>query len=197
MKLIFAVGLTLASGFVQAAQPLEIPVEVIPVQLEQDQHSHWEEANDISHDKAPALVAAGEKAGGLCHELIPQKTVVCLFQGNRSVGIDWEKLSKSLGGVQQDIKSGTAEAAQAMAQSYLSDRFIVVAPPKVEGDQALVSALFMGEECTLNMSRTQNSQNGFGWLIYGSVCAAATEAEQKKWTADHPETASSLRVPQR
>jgi len=43
-----------------------------------------------------------------------------------------------------------------------------------------VKALFMGQECTLNMVRAPISQNEYGW----SVCGARTATEQKKWLND-------------
>lgn len=94
MKLIFAVGLTLVSGFVHAAKQVDVPVEVITVQLEQTQQARWEEYRDIPHDKAADLIAAGKNVGGACHELTAEGIVVCYFSGSPSAGIDWEKLSK-------------------------------------------------------------------------------------------------------
>ncbi|MBW9240939.1 hypothetical protein I6U33_26785 [Pseudomonas carnis] len=87
-------------------------------------------------------------------------------------------------GVQAEIKPGTPQAAQAMALPYLTNRFIVVAPAEVKGDEAKVKALFMGQECTLNMVRAPISQNQYGWTIYGSICGARTGAEQEKWMED-------------
>lgn len=185
MKLILAVGLTLGTGFAQAAKQVDIPVEVIAVQVEQNQQPRWEESRNIPHDKAVSLIAAGEKAGGACHELTAQSTVVCFFQGSRSAGIDWKKLSTELGN-QSDLTQGTTKAAEAVAYSYLSSRFIVVAPPKIEGDQALVTAMLMGQECTLKMSSiAATPQNKYGWSIYGEVCGPISAAEQNKWTTDN------------
>lgn len=87
-------------------------------------------------------------------------------------------------GVHAEIKPGTPGAAQAMALPYLTNRFIVVAPAEVKGDEATVKALFMGQECTLNMVRAPISQNEYGWSVYGSVCGARTAAEQEKWIDD-------------
>lgn len=96
MKLVFAVGLALVSGIAQAGKPVDIPVEVYPVQIEQPQPARWVEHRNIPHDKAVDLIAAGANAGGVCHELTAEQIVVCLFPGNRSGGIDWDKLSKGL-----------------------------------------------------------------------------------------------------
>jgi hypothetical protein len=98
-------------------------------------------------------------------------------------------------GAQAEIKPGTPDAAQAMAVPYLSNRFIVVAPPEIEGDEATVKALFMGQECTLNMVRAPSSQNEYGWSVYGSVCGARTAAEQEKWMDDF-KTSSAAQVEQ-
>ncbi|WP_323601026.1 hypothetical protein [Pseudomonas putida] len=87
-------------------------------------------------------------------------------------------------GAQAEIKPGTPDAAQAMALPYLTNRFMVVGPAKVEGDEATVKALFMGQECTLSMVRAPRSQNEYGWSVYGSVCGARTAAEQEKWMQD-------------
>ncbi|MPQ71486.1 hypothetical protein [Pseudomonas sp. MWU12-2323] len=145
-------------------------MEVTTIPVENSQQPRWEESHNVPHDKAVALIAAGEKAGGVCHELTAQSTVVCFFQGNRGVGIDWQMLSAEMG-TQSDQRPGTAHAAEAVAYPYLSSRFIVVAPPKVEGDQALVTATLMGQECTLNMSSSDPTpQNKYGWSIYGEIC---------------------------
>lgn len=93
-------------------------------------------------------------------------------------------------GAQAEMKPGTPEAAGAMAIPYLTNRFIVVAPPEVEGDEATVKALIMGQECTLNMVRAPNSQNAYGWSVYGSVCGARTAAQQEQWLKDY--NASSM-----
>ncbi|MHC8403512.1 hypothetical protein ACYZTX_29835 [Pseudomonas sp. MDT1-17] len=95
-------------------------------------------------------------------------------------------------GAQAEIKPGSPEAAQAMAIPYLTNRFIVIAPPEVKGDEATVKALFMGQECTLNMVRAPSSQNEYGWSVYGSVCGARTAAEQEKWMDDLNASSSSI-----
>lgn len=176
MKLFIAVSFSLVTGVLQAATQVEIPVEVIPVEI--GQQPRWEEFRNVSHDNAVALIAAGEKAGGKCHELTAQDTVVCFFQGSRGVGIDWQKLSADLD-TQSDLKPGTTQAAEAVAYSYLSSRFIFVAPAKIEGNQALVTATHMGQKCTLNMSSTAPTpQNKYGWSIYGEVCGPVSVAGQ-------------------
>lgn len=96
-------------------------------------------------------------------------------------------------GAQAEIKPGTPEAAEAMAVPYLTNRFMVIAPPEVKGDEATVKALFMGHECTLNMVRALSSQNEYGWSVYGSVCGARTAAEQEKWMDDFNVSSSSNR----
>ncbi|WP_426103036.1 hypothetical protein [Pseudomonas sp. PSPC3-3] len=98
-------------------------------------------------------------------------------------------------GVQAEIKPGTPDAAQAMALPYLTNRFIAVAPAEVKGDEATVKALFMGQECTLNMVRAPISQNEYGWSVYGSVCGARTAAEQEKWMEDFNTGSTSNHAP--
>jgi hypothetical protein len=184
MKLIIAASFTLVTGIAQAATQLEIPVDAKTIPVEQSQQPRWEESRNIPHDKAVALIAAGEKAGGDCHELTAQSTVVCFFQGGRSAGIDWQQLNEDVG-IPSELKPGTADAAKAVAYSFLSSRFIEVAPPQIEGDHALVTAMFMGQECTLNMQAIAPTPfNKYGWSIYGEVCGPISAAEQSKWTID-------------
>ena len=84
-------------------------------------------------------------------------------------------------GAQAEIQPGTPEAAQAMATPYLAGRFILVAQPVVQGQEATVKTLFMGQQCTLNMVRVPETQNNYGWSVHGSVCGALTGEEQEKW----------------
>jgi hypothetical protein len=182
MKLIIAASFTLVTGFAHAATQIEIPVVEIPVEL--SKKPRWEESRNIPHDKAVALIAAGEKAGGVCHEMAAQSTVVCFFQGDRGVGINWQQLNENVG-IPSELKPGTADAAKAVAYSFLSSRFIEVAPPQIEGDHALVTAMILGQQCTLNMQATAPTPfNKHGWSIYGEVCGPISAAELSKWTVD-------------
>lgn len=67
----------------------------------------------------------------------------------------------------------------------MATQFILVGPPKVDGDHALVTARMFGQECQLNMARTGNeSTNEHGWQIFGQVCGSAPGGESGKWITD-------------
>ncbi len=97
MKLNVVIALALISGFAQAAQKIEIPVEVTNVVIDQPTPARWEEIQGVHPGKAAGLIAAGQKAGGACHEMSAKDTVVCYFPPNvpRRVGIDWEKVKEA------------------------------------------------------------------------------------------------------
>ncbi|HDS1721474.1 hypothetical protein NPS53_08195 [Pseudomonas putida] len=83
-------------GFAHGAEQVDIPVEVSSVEVDQAHTPRWEVARDVPHDKAAGAIAAGKKAGGMCHELAEERMVVCVFTASRSVGIDWDKLHKEM-----------------------------------------------------------------------------------------------------
>ncbi|MHC5194889.1 hypothetical protein ACYSUW_14140 [Pseudomonas frederiksbergensis] len=97
MKFKIVMALALVSGFAQAAQKVDIPVEVSTVKIDQPTPARWEEFQGVHPDKAAGLIAAGQKVGGACHELSAKGTVVCYFPPNvpRTVGIDWEKVKEA------------------------------------------------------------------------------------------------------
>lgn len=91
----------------------------------------------------------------------------------------------SLSASAKSVDSGTADAAGALAKDYMATQFILVGSPKVDGDQALVTARMFGQQCQLNMVRTGNeSGNEHGWQIFGQVCGPAPGAESGKWITD-------------
>lgn len=94
MKLNVVIALALVSGFAQAAQKIEIPVEVKDVVIDQPTPARWVEFQGVHPDKAAGLIAEGQNGGGACHELSAKGTVVCYFPPNvpRTVGIDWERI---------------------------------------------------------------------------------------------------------
>lgn len=98
MRLKLVAVLTLVSGVAHAAQQIEIPVEVTTVEMDKARSARWEEFRDIPHDKAVDLITAGQQARGTCHELPAEKIVVCYYPEYQpqEVGIDWQKLSKSI-----------------------------------------------------------------------------------------------------
>jgi hypothetical protein len=80
---------------------------------------------------------------------------------------------------------GTPEAAQAYAVPYLVNRFVSVAKPEINEDQAMVKTMVLGQECTLYMVQDPSDKSGSGWRLYGSICGAKTAAEQKEWYSKH------------
>lgn len=95
MKLIIAASFSLLAGIAHAESKLDIPVEVSTVEIAQQ--PRWEVVRNVSHGEATTIVATGEQAGGMCHELAVEKVVVCVFRGPKDVGYDWEKVIKQMG----------------------------------------------------------------------------------------------------
>lgn len=94
-------------------------------------------------------------------------------------------LMASLSAAAAPVESGTSDAAGALAHEYMATKFILVGAPKVDGDHAIVTAKMFGQECQLNMARTEQKQgNGYGWEIFGEVCGPAPGAAPGKWTTD-------------
>lgn len=83
-----------------------------------------------------------------------------------------------------EVVPGSADAAQAMAGPYVANRFISVAKPEISGDQALVRAMFNGQECTLNLLRDPSDQSKSGWRIYAGRCRAQAPGDVQKWYAE-------------
>jgi len=96
---------------------------------------------------------------------------------------------------QADVVPGSPEAAQAMAAPYVANRFISVAKPDISGDQAVVKAMFNGQECTLNLLRDPNDRGGFGWRIYGSRCRSQSPGDLQKWYTEHGDATSPASLP--
>lgn len=94
-----------------------------------------------------------------------------------------------------EILPGSPEAAQAMAAPYVANRFISVAKPDISGDQAVVKAMFNGQECTLNLLRDPNDRGGFGWRIYGSRCRSQSPGDLRKWYTEHGDATSPASLP--
>ncbi|MGF6281864.1 hypothetical protein ABH908_000103 [Pseudomonas frederiksbergensis] len=80
---------------------------------------------------------------------------------------------------------GSPEAAQAYAVPYLVNRFVSVAKPEINEDQAMVKTMVLGQECTLYMVQDPSDKSGSGWRLYGSTCGTKTANEQKEWYSKH------------
>lgn len=94
-------------------------------------------------------------------------------------------LMASLSASAHSVDAGSTEAAGELAKEYMATQFIIVGPPKVDGDQALVTAQVFGQQCQLNMVRIgQQSGNEHGWKIFGQVCGPIPGAESGKWITD-------------
>jgi hypothetical protein len=94
-------------------------------------------------------------------------------------------LMASLSASAKSVESGTSDAAEALAKDYMATMFILVGPPKVDGDQALVTARVFGQQCQLNMVRIgKEAGNSYGWQIFGQICGPIPSAESGKWITD-------------
>lgn len=94
-------------------------------------------------------------------------------------------LMASLSASAQGVEAGSSEAAGELAKDYMATQFILVGQPKVEGDQALVTAQVFGQQCQLNMVRIgKQSGNASGWQIFGQVCGPTPGSESGKWITD-------------
>lgn len=100
MKLKIVIALALVSGFAQAAEQIDIPVKVSTIKAAAVTDPRWEEFLGVQHDESADLIAAGQRAGGACHELSTKGTVVCYFPESlpKQVGIDWGKVNPAQAG---------------------------------------------------------------------------------------------------
>jgi hypothetical protein len=179
MKSILALILSAFACIAQAADNVQIQVEETPVQIGRDVMPRWVETPIRSDEEASSVITAAEKAGGICHEISTKEMVACFFHGANTVGFNWDKLANQAE-PNTVVVPGTKQAAELMARSYSSAKFIVIDPAtEIEDGKLQIKALVGDQECTLFLSQTQPGvRSESGWMVYGQVCGEQAKNAQ-------------------